>query len=168
MHLRLQRWSLSGAQAGDIRRQQSLSPPCRGSCSWGSQSQSSIGRLGELIFMLENLIKWDFHVMGPLTSPLLIFGCFTFFGASIILFTVAGNRLVWTSWKHWPTGKAQSYRASSILDNQRKKGSGLEGLFYGSRKRLNFFTLIATFKAKLVFLRNYSRKCKRALKSYKH
>ena len=29
--------------------------------NWGT-----IGRLGELIFMLENLIKWDFHVMGPL------------------------------------------------------------------------------------------------------
>ena len=40
-NLRLRRWSLSGAQAGDIRRQQSLSPPCRGSCVWGSQSQSS-------------------------------------------------------------------------------------------------------------------------------
>ena len=31
-----------------------------------------------------------------------------FVGASIILFTVAGNRLVWTSCKRGPTGNAQT------------------------------------------------------------
>ena len=34
--------------------------------------------------------------------------CFEFVCASNILVTVAGNRLVWTSWKHGPAGMTQT------------------------------------------------------------
>ena len=41
-----------------------------------------------------------------------------FVGTSIILFTVAGNRLVWTSWKHGPTGKAQTWKTSFLVNSR--------------------------------------------------
>ena len=45
----------------------------------------------------------------------MILGCFKFVCFSIISVTVAGNRLVWTSRKHGPKGKAQAWKTVYIF-----------------------------------------------------
>ena len=62
----------------------------------------TIGRLGELILMLENLIKWHFHAMGPLKYRTERDNNFTQTGKSqSILATCHRLELDWsTQWKH--------------------------------------------------------------------